>query len=208
MVTVLAGALIALPAAARAGGPSWFVTGGPGVARSADPLAPDVDTTRAPISAEVEPVDAEPGERARVLMLGVGVAGSEGRIRGGAELLSLVGRRGDATSGYTGLVTYAGGDLGAGFVQTGLGLGSFWGGERRGLDRLAGAAHGEIGVRLGGQLAVLVRGDLLVGRELVAPIASVGLQWAPGGGLEAPRPPPREDRRNPLRGQPAIRGGL
>ena len=138
------------------------------------------------------------------MMVGVGLVGTEGSIRGGAELLTLFGHRADATSGYSAFITYAGADFGVGFIQAGFGLGSFWGGDRRGLDRVAGTAHSELGVRLAEGIAVLVRGDVLLGDEIINPVATLGLQWIPGE--RRPRPEPRRlRRRNPLEGAPAVR---
>jgi hypothetical protein len=186
-------ALVATPSIAAAEIPDWFITGGPGVGRTSALILPGDAGSRAPTSAEpgvFEPTPAGADGRARLLMLGVGMAGTEGSIRGSAEIMTLVGRRADAISGYTAVVTYAGADFDIGFVMSGLGIGSYWGGDRRGLDRIAGTAHGELGVRLSRRVAVVIRGDLLLGSEIVNPVAVLGLQWAPGEPARRP-PPPR-----------------
>lgn len=186
----------------RAPGPRWYVVGGLGASPVVSPAADSpAGGALAPASSR-QPDGPDRRLATRGLaVLAVGMAGSEGPLRGGAEVVSLLGALGETPSGYTALVTYAGGDFGGGFAQLGLGLGGLWGGDRAGLDRVAGIVRGELGARLSDGVALVVRGDLLLGSELVSPIASVGLQWIPGE--RAPRPP-RKPQRNPLEGAPAI----
>jgi hypothetical protein len=127
----------------------------------------------------------------RLATVALGLAGSEGRLRGGGELFSVLGLAGGDTTGYSGAVTYAGLDLGAAFAQAGLGLGGYWGGERSesGLGLLAGTAHAQIGVRVMRQLVLLGRCDLLVNGDAIAPVGSVGLQWIPGERTHSTRGP-------------------
>jgi hypothetical protein len=112
--------------------------------------------------------------------LGVGLVGTEGRARGGAELFTILGMTEHTTDGFTGVVTYAGLDQGRVFAQGGLGLGSYWGHGRAGtLDALAGDARGELGLRLHPQWLVVGRADFLLNSISGAAVGTLALQFIP-----------------------------
>lgn len=126
-----------------------------------------------------ESVSTPSDREVRLATIAIGLAGSEGRVRGGGELMTVLGFAGD-TAGYTAFVTYAGVTGRRLFAQTGLGLGMLWGrpaDDRGFVDRLAGDLRVEIGVNLHDQWMVVGRGDLIVGQAALEPVATLALQW-------------------------------
>jgi hypothetical protein len=158
----------------------WFVVAGAshgGDAQLVPEAAPAAPCATCFAAGEAMETDGAAG--ARLATIGAGLAGREGALRGGGELMTILGM-GDSTSGYTAVVTYGGLDSGRLFVQGGIGLGSYWGGDHGSMvDALAGDVRAELGVRLHQQWQVLGRGDLLVNNTSVAPVVTLGLQWTP-----------------------------
>jgi hypothetical protein len=112
--------------------------------------------------------------------LGLGVIGTEGRARGGAELFTILGMTQDHTDGFAGVVTYAGLDIGRVFAQTGLGVGSYWGSGRAGsLAAVAGDARAELGVRMHPQWLVVARGDYILNDISASTVGTLALQFIP-----------------------------
>jgi len=111
-------------------------------------------------------------------MLSVGVMGTSGRIRAGGEALSLVAT-GSRTSGYTGFVTYAGFDVSVVSLQTGLGVGTYWGEKFDLTEAIAGVAHAELSLRLVEGFSLAARLDYLLGRDSSNIIGTLGIKWAP-----------------------------
>jgi hypothetical protein len=162
-------------------------------------------------SLEVPP--ARRDEDDRIGVFAIGLAGTEGRVRGGVEVISTL-RFDDRAAGHTALVTSAGLDRGRAFAMAGLGVGAYWG-DARALGRLAGNAHAALGIRLSRRVVLLGRADVLINDELALPLFSVGLQWAPAtidGWVARPDPDfecevlaAPAGRRSPLADQPALR---
>lgn len=122
----------------------------------------------------------------RPLVLSFGVAGDEGPIRGGTEMLTIFGFSDTATVGFTGVSTFAGFTGEYLYLTFGLGLGSYWGEDRLGtLDGLAGTARGELGLRITDNWVVSLRGDLLVSQNDTQPFLTIGITWL-GGQPSAP----------------------
>jgi len=120
-----------------------------------------------------------PAPDVRLATLGVGVVGTEGRLRGGGELFTILGM-GERTTGFAGALTYAGVDHGRVFTHAGLGIGSYWGDGRAGtLAAIAGVARAELGVRLHPQWLVVARGDYLLNDISASRIGTLALQWIP-----------------------------
>ncbi len=116
----------------------------------------------------------------RLATVGLGLVGSEGIIRGGGELFTILGFGDAGTSGYSGVVTTVGLDNGRLFATGGLGMGSYWGGEHdSALDAVAGCARAELGLRVHDAWMILGRGDLLVNSTSVSPVVTLGLEWVP-----------------------------
>lgn len=178
---VAAGALLLLPSAAFADGPDYVVFFGSshGAGAQLDASAPaEDDTLRA---GEIPMSETATSDGTSLAMLGLGLVGSEGTIRAGGEVFTLLGVSGDA-SGYTSAVTFAGLDNGRAFTQGGLGIGTYWGADRIGtLAAIAGNAHAQVGIRITRQFIALGRGDLIVNSVGVSSVATFGLQWIPGG---------------------------
>lgn len=119
---------------------------------------------------------------AQLATLAVGMIGTEGRVRGGGELFTILGVGSDRTSGYTAVVTYAGLDSGRVFTHAGLGLGTYWGAEHATrFDALAGNLRGEVGVHVHPSWIVVGRGDMIVNQTSASPVLTLGLEWVPGG---------------------------
>ncbi|HUH05030.1 MAG TPA: hypothetical protein VML75_23695 [Kofleriaceae bacterium] len=119
---------------------------------------------------------------AQLATLAVGIIGTEGRIRGGGELFTILGVGSDRTSGYTAVVTYAGLDSGRVFTHGGLGVGSYWGAEHATrFDALAGNLRGEVGLHVHPSWIVVGRGDLIVNQTSASPVLTLALEWIPGG---------------------------
>lgn len=178
-ITVIAMVITGLRSgAAQADTPDVFVFGGPSVTTStSSSLAPakEVELCR---RCAGDPESAGSASARALVMLGIGIVGTEGRLRGGVELLSFV-TASEPISGYSAVATYAGVDLGRAFLQSGLGIGRYWGPRAEDGDRIAGIAHVELGVRLLPGFSVLARGDLLLAREETSLVGTLGLQWVP-----------------------------
>jgi hypothetical protein len=108
-----------------------------------------------------------------------GFTGSEGLLRGGGEVVSMIGSGNDHTGGYAGVVTYAGFESGRVLAQAGFGLGLPWitDGDSLGVN-VDGNIHVRLGARLREDLVLLTRGDLLRWSRL-GQVVTVGLQWTP-----------------------------
>jgi hypothetical protein len=118
---------------------------------------------------------------AQLATVAVGIIGTEGRIRGGGELFTILGVGSDRTSGYTAVVTYAGLDSGRVFAHGGLGVGSYWGAEHATrFDALAGNLRGEVGVHVHPSWIVVGRGDVIVNQTSASPVLTLALEWIPG----------------------------
>lgn len=155
----------------------FFVFGGPSVSASDTLEAPRFDCALCETSGNRGSDSANTNP---LVSLGAGLVGTEGRLRGGAEVLTIMAA-GRSTVGYTGFLTYGGVDSGRLFVQTGLGIGAYWGARNDPeTSRIAGIAHAELGLRLTDGFSVLARGDFLLGRETSNAIGTLGLQWVPG----------------------------
>jgi len=119
-----------------------------------------------------------PGD-GQLATLGLGLIGTEGLARGGGELFTILGM-GERTTGYSGLVTYAGLDQGVVFVQAGLGVGTYWGDGRAGtLAAVAGDARAEIGLRLHRRWLMVSRGDYLLNDISSTTVGTLALQYIP-----------------------------
>jgi hypothetical protein len=120
-------------------------------------------------------------EEAQLATLAVGLVGTEGRVRGGGELFTILGIGNERTSGYTSVVTYAGLDSGRVFAHGGLGVGSYWGAEHATrFQALAGNVRGEVGVHVHPSWIVVGRGDVIVNTTSASPVLTLALAWIPG----------------------------
>ena len=108
-----------------------------------------------------------------------GLGGGEGRFRGGAELLGMIGSGAGVTGGYTGLLTYAGFEIHRTIAQAGVGVGIPWitDGDRWGRT-LEGNVHLRVGVRMTDEFVLVTRGDLLRDSRLGS-VVTAGLEWSP-----------------------------
>ncbi len=111
--------------------------------------------------------------------LALGLIGTEGLVRGGGELFTILGL-GERTTGYAGLVTYAGFDQGRLFAHAGLGIGSYWGDGRAGtLAAVAGDARAEIGLRLHARWLAVGRADYLLNDISATTVGTLAVQYIP-----------------------------
>lgn len=114
-----------------------------------------------------------------VYTFAVGVGGTEGRFRGGAEVVGMIGTGTDVTGGYAGLLTYAGFEVHRTIAQAGVGIGIPWitDGDRWGKT-WDGNVHLRVGVRVTKSLVLITRGDLLRDSRLGS-VVTAGVEWSP-----------------------------
>ena len=124
-------------------------------------------------------VTTEPMTDVSFYTFAFGWVGGEGRVRGGGEIVSMIGSGDDHTGGYAGVVTYAGFESGHVIAQAGFGLGVPWitDGDHLGVN-VDGNIHLRLGARLHDNLVLITRGDLLRWSRL-GQVVTVGLQWTP-----------------------------
>ena len=163
------------PSELRADGAQGFVFAGPSITAADSAIGARTDC---PFCAKAPGAPSGRENAAPLIMLGTGVVGSEGAFRGGGELISIIAPARRA-SGFSAFLTYGGLDFGPAFVQTGLGIGAFWGGDATGLDRIGGIAHVELGLRLVDGFSLLARGDYLLASGRSNVVGSLGIQWIP-----------------------------
>ena len=108
-----------------------------------------------------------------------GWVGNQGRVRGGAEVVTMIGSGDQITGGYAGFVTYAGFETHRAIAQAGVGLGIPWitDGDRLGVS-FDGNIHVRLGARVTDRVVLITRGDLLRWSHL-GRVVTVGLQWTP-----------------------------
>jgi hypothetical protein len=114
-----------------------------------------------------------------VYTFALGLGGTEGSFRGGAELVGMIGSGTGVTGGYTGLLTFAGFEYHRTIAQAGVGIGVPWitDGDRWGRT-LEGNVHLRVGVRVTDEFVFVTRGDLLRDSRLGS-VVTAGLEWSP-----------------------------
>jgi len=114
-----------------------------------------------------------------VYTFAVGLGGTEGRFRGGAEVVGMIGSGSGVAGGFAGLLTFAGFEIHRTIAEAGVGVGVPWitDGDRWGRT-LEGNVHLRVGVRMTDTLVLITRGDLLRDSRLGS-VVTAGVEWSP-----------------------------